>query len=210
MVKQEVLAALDAARGRYISGQELAAQLSVSRTAVWKAVAALRRDGIPIKAVTNRGYTLAQSVDVLNAAAVATQLDEATVKALQIEVVDVCHRRRGFNGAGYHFYIRKNGDIKSTRPIEKVGAHAKGFNRESIGICYEGGLDSKGRPKDTRTEWQKHSLRVLILTLLKDYPGCRVCGHRDLSPDRNENGEIEPEEWVKACPCFDAENNWKA
>lgn len=59
--------------------------------------------------------------------------------------LDVCHRRRGFNGAGYHFYIRKNGDIKSTRPIEKVGAHAKGFNRESIGICYEGGLDSKGR-----------------------------------------------------------------
>ena len=66
--------------------------------------------------------------------------------------LDVCHRRRGFNGTGYHFYIRKNGDIKSTRPIEKVGAHAKGFNRESIGICYEGGLDSKGRPKDTRTE----------------------------------------------------------
>ena len=96
MVKQEVLAALDAARGRYISGQELAAQLGVSRTAVWKAVAALRRDGIPIKAVTNRGYTLAQSVDVLNAAAVATQLDEATVKALQIEVVD---RLPGTNAA---------------------------------------------------------------------------------------------------------------
>ena len=49
MVKQEVLTALDAVRGRYISGQELAAQLGVSRTAVWKAVAALRRDGIPIK-----------------------------------------------------------------------------------------------------------------------------------------------------------------
>ena len=96
MVKQEVLAALDAARGRYISGQELAAQLSVSRTAVWKAVAALRRDGIPIKAVTNRGYTLAQSVDVLNATAVAAQLDEATVKALQIEVVD---RLPGTNAA---------------------------------------------------------------------------------------------------------------
>ena len=96
MVKQEVLAALDAARGRYISGQELAAQLGVSRTAVWKAVAALRRDGIPVKAVTNRGYTLAQSVDVLNAAAVAVQLDEATVKALQIEVVD---RLPGTNAA---------------------------------------------------------------------------------------------------------------
>lgn len=54
--------------------------------------------------------------------------------------LDVCHRRRGFNGVGYHFYIRKNGDIKSTRPLERIGAHSRGFNRESIGICYEGGL----------------------------------------------------------------------
>ncbi len=122
--------------------------------------------------------------------------------------LDVCHRRRGFNGVGYHFYIRKNGDIKSTRPLERIGAHARGFNSESIGICYEGGLDCKGHPKDTRTPWQKHSLRVLILTLLRDYPGCRVCGHRDLSPDLNGNGEIEPEEWIKACPCFDAEKCW--
>ena len=42
--------------------------------------------------------------------------------------LDVCHRRRGFNGVGYHFYIRKNGDIKSTRPLERIGAHARGFN----------------------------------------------------------------------------------
>ena len=84
--------------------------------------------------------------------------------------LDVCHRRRGFNGVGYHFYIRKNGDIKSTRPLERIGAHSRGFNRESIGICYEGGLDCMGQPKDTRTCWQKHSLRVLILTLLKDFP----------------------------------------
>ena len=98
--------------------------------------------------------------------------------------------------------------IKSTRPIERIGAHSRGFNKESIGICYEGGLDCKGQPKDTRTEWQKHSLRVLILALLKDYPNCRICGHRDLSPDLNGNGEIEPEEWIKACPCFNAEKDW--
>ncbi|WP_455592271.1 N-acetylmuramoyl-L-alanine amidase [Bacteroides sp.] len=116
--------------------------------------------------------------------------------------LEVCHRRRGFNGTGYHLYIRKDGRIITTRPLERVGAHAKGYNAHSIGICYEGGLDNRGRPKDTRTEWQKHSLRVLVKTLLIDYPGCRVCGHRDLSPDRNGNGEIEPEEWVKACPCF--------
>ena len=114
--------------------------------------------------------------------------------------LEVCHRHRGFNGAGYHFYIRKNGDIKNTRPLEKPGAHALGYNAHSIGICYEGGLDVRYRPADTRTEWQKHSLRVLIRTLLMDYPGCRVCGHRDLSPDRNGDGRISPEEWVKESP----------
>lgn len=118
--------------------------------------------------------------------------------------LEACHRRRGFDGTGYHFYIRKNGDIKTTRPVERIGAHAKGFNRNSIGICYEGGLDAGGRAKDTRTEWQKHSLRVLLKVLLNDYPGSRVCGHRDLSPDLNANGEIEPEEWIKQCPCYEA------
>lgn len=125
-------------------------------------------------------------------------------RTLTEQELELCHRRRGFDGTGYHFFVRKNGDIKTTRPIEKVGAHAKGYNAHSIGICYEGGLDGNGRPKDTRTEWQKHSLRVLVKVLLKDYPGSRVCGHRDLSPDLNGNGEIEPEEWVKQCPCFEA------
>ncbi len=46
--------------------------------------------------------------------------------------LDVCHRRRGFNGAGYHFYIRKNGDIKSTREIERIGAHVRGYKLYSI------------------------------------------------------------------------------
>lgn len=53
--------------------------------------------------------------------------------------LEVCHRHRGFNGAGYHFYVRKDGSIKNTRPIERPGAHARGYNACSIGICYEGG-----------------------------------------------------------------------
>nr|WP_320039507.1 N-acetylmuramoyl-L-alanine amidase [uncultured Bacteroides sp.] len=114
------------------------------------------------------------------------------------------HRERGFNGIGYHYYIRRDGSIKSTRPLDKVGAHAKGYNAHSIGICYEGGLNALGKPTDTRTEWQRHSLRVLLLTLLRDYPGCRIVGHRDLSPDLDGDGVIESHEWLKACPCFDA------
>ncbi|MGL5272270.1 MAG: N-acetylmuramoyl-L-alanine amidase [Phocaeicola sp.] len=120
--------------------------------------------------------------------------------------LDTCHRRRGFNGTGYHFYIRKCGKIVTTRPIERVGAHAKGHNNHSIGVCYEGGISAKGKTADTRTAQQRHSMRVLIRTLLIEYPKSRVCGHRDLSPDRNGNGEIEPEEWVKECPCFEVKN----
>ena len=81
--------------------------------------------------------------------------------------------------------------------VSKVGAHARGYNAHSIGICYEGGLDRYGNPKDTRTEWQRHSLSVLVGKLLQEYPGTCVVGHRDLSPDLNGNGEVEPMEWTK-------------
>lgn len=70
--------------------------------------------------------------------------------------LETAHRLRGFDGIGYHFYVRRNGDIKSTRLVERVGAHVRGHNANSIGICYEGGLDRHGLAKDTRTEWQKH------------------------------------------------------
>lgn len=106
-------------------------------------------------------------------------------------------------------YIRKDGNIKATRPLERIGAHAQGFNQNSIGICYEGGLDCKGRPADTRTPAQREHLWLLVRQILDTFPGCRVVGHRDLSPDLNKNGEIEPEEWVKACPCFEVKEEWK-
>ncbi|MCD8032143.1 MAG: N-acetylmuramoyl-L-alanine amidase [Bacteroides sp.] len=117
------------------------------------------------------------------------------------------HRAQGFGGAGYHFYIRRNGNIKTMRDIDRPGAHVRGHNAHSIGICYEGGLDTHGRPADTRTPWQKHSLRVVVAALLADYPGARVCGHRDLSPDLNGNSIVEPHEWTKQCPCFDVEKD---
>ena len=105
------------------------------------------------------------------------------------------HRARGFIQAGYHFYIRRNGEIVSMRPVEQIPAHAKGFNRNSIAICYEGGLDVTGKPKDTRTIKKKESIRILLLLLLTHYPGARICGHRDLGAH-------------KACPCFNAEEEY--
>ncbi|NCC10502.1 MAG: N-acetylmuramoyl-L-alanine amidase [Bacteroidia bacterium] len=129
----------------------------------------------------------------------ATRSDQS----LSVEALEACHRQRGFNGIGYHFFITQAGTVFETRPLEVVGAHVQGFNAHSIGICYEGGLDAQGGYADTRTPAQKRVLRQLVVRLLRCFPGCRVCGHRDLSPDRNANGVVEPQEWTKACPCFD-------
>ena len=127
--------------------------------------------------------------------------EDRTLTPADLEVI---HRRRGFDGIGYHFYIRRDGTVHKTRPLWKVGAHCRGHNAHSIGICYEGGLDSAGRPADTRTPEQRSALRLLIYQLEKCFKrNLAICGHRDLSPDLNGNGEVEPEEWIKQCPCFD-------
>lgn len=69
--------------------------------------------------------------------------EDRTLTAFDLNLL---HRRRGFNGTGYHYYIRKDGTVFLTRPVERIGAHARGFNENSIGICYEGGLDWPGTP----------------------------------------------------------------
>ena len=112
-------------------------------------------------------------------------------------------RHRGFSDIGYHFYVTRNGKIHCGRPLEKIGAHCKNHNRHSIGICYEGGLDARGNPKDTRTPEQRSALHLLVYQLLQQFRNARVCGHRDLSPDLDGDGTVEPWEWVKQCPCFE-------
>lgn len=124
--------------------------------------------------------------------------------SLSVEELEKIHRRRGFRGIGYHYYIRRDGTVTNTRPLEVIGAHCKGNNAHSVGICYEGGLDARGNPKDTRTPEQRSAMHLLVAQLLKRFKNnvC-ICGHRDLSPDLNGDGVIEPEEWVKECPCFE-------
>lgn len=116
------------------------------------------------------------------------------------------HRARGFHTCGYHRFISKDGTVHIGRDFDHVGAHVAGHNGHSIGICYEGGCDSKGKAKDTRTETQKESLKKVITEAVLWGEGniTRICGHRDLSPDLNGNGIVEPDEWVKECPCMDA------
>jgi len=115
------------------------------------------------------------------------------------------HKARGFRKCGYHRYIRRDGTIHIGRSFNEVGAHAgKGYNLKSIGICYEGGLDKNGKPKDTRTEEQKAAINLCILEA-KNYGNIKkIVGHRDLSPDLDGDGIVEPHEWIKQCPCFDA------
>lgn len=127
------------------------------------------------------------------------------------------HVARGFNCIGYNYVVRIDGTVETGRSLQIDGAHcnSKGFsgvsyNKHSIGICYVGGLDKNKKPADTRTPEQKKALRELISKLLKEYPDIKeIIGHRDTSPDLNGNGEIEPSEYIKACPCFDAKEEYK-
>ena len=106
--------------------------------------------------------------------------------------IDTWHRDRGFHlGIGYHYVIRRDGQIEPGRPEFMVGAHTRHYNAHSIGVCYEGGLDEKGRAADTRTPAQKKALLTLLLSLKQDYPDAEIVGHCDL-PNVH-----------KDCPCFD-------
>lgn len=105
--------------------------------------------------------------------------------------IDRWHRGRGWTMIGYHYVVRRDGSIECGRPVEMAGAHCRGRNSHSVGICYEGGLDDSGTPADTRTEAQKESLRRLLLRLKARFPDARIAGHRDFDS-------------LKECPCFDA------
>ena len=111
--------------------------------------------------------------------------------------IDTWHRedRHYKLGIGYHYVIRRDGTIEPGRPEWMIGAHClvKGhhYTTHSIGICYEGGLDARGQPDDTRTAEQKATIRRLLEDLHRRYPRAMIVGHRDLSHDRD-------------CPCFDA------
>ena len=88
-----------------------------------------------------------------------------------------------------------DGTIEYGRPIEQIGAHCQGHNRNSIGICYVGGLSYDGKyPKDTRTPAQRKALCQLVHQLLSQYTNATVHGHNEFAN--------------KACPCFDVQQ-WK-
>tara|TARA_R110000796_G_scaffold235140_1_gene354107 strand:- start:1100 stop:1507 length:408 start_codon:yes stop_codon:yes gene_type:complete len=121
----------------------------------------------------------------------------ATPPSMDVDasLIDDWHKERGWTGIGYHFLIKRDGQIEIGRPIDKPGAHTKGHNKSSIGVCYVGGVDSDMCPEDNRTSQQISSFLMLLRLLKNIFPEALVHGHRDFSS--------------KACPSFDATSEYK-
>jgi N-acetylmuramoyl-L-alanine amidase len=99
--------------------------------------------------------------------------------------------RAKFGQTSYHKVVELDGSIHQSLRDDQKGAHVGGHNSGNIGVCYVGGVDAHGNPKDTRTPGQKAALLTLIRTYKGRYPGIKILGHR---------------EWpgvAKACPSFD-------
>jgi len=130
-------------------------------------------------------------------------------KDFTVADIDRWHDERGFarrgywrmrfnqtlRAIGYHYVIYTSGEVAAGRHEYEVGAHAGGFNAKTIGICMI------GTDRYSAAQWE--ALDNLVAGLQKEYPAAKVLGHRDLSPDLNGNGVIEPDEWTKTCPGFD-------
>lgn len=112
-----------------------------------------------------------------------------------VEDIDRWHKARGFAKIGYHYVIYLDGSVHKGRPEEQIGAHTLGQNSTSVGICYIGGLDTSGKPKDTRTDAQKTALTELVDDLKAKYPKAQVHGHYEFA--------------AKACPCFDVKKEFR-
>ncbi len=156
-------------------------------------------------------YRPIKSVDwiVVHTAACRADMD------IGVKEIRHLHLQRGFSDVGYHYIIRRDGTEEKGRTDTTPGAHARGYNMHSLGICLIGGT-TKGRDKDripTAEEWyasyqenrpvaennytaaQFKTLQKILTDLKVKYPDAEILGHRDL-PGVN-----------KACPCFDV-NVW--
>lgn len=118
----------------------------------------------------------------------------ATREGQDVKAADIkrWHKDRGFDDIGYHYVIDLDGTIEKGRDEALVGAHCKGYNATSIGICYVGGCDKNMKPKDTRTPEQRRSMLSLVRKLVNKYkiPVTQIWAHHDFNKH-------------KACPSFD-------
>ena len=118
-------------------------------------------------------------------------------KDYSVDTIREWHLQRGFSDIGYHYIIYRDGSIHTGRDESVIGAHCKGHNSNSIGVCYIGGVAADGKtPKDTRTSEQRQSLLKLLKELKVKYPKASIHGHRDFAN--------------KACPSFDATKEYSS
>ena len=102
------------------------------------------------------------------------------------------HKSNGWSGIGYHFFVRKNGEIYRGRPLWALGAHVHGMNHCSVGICAEG--DYHNRDK-VMPETQKQAIKELVTYLKGIYPMAKIVGHREIG-DSNCPGRYYPLEVI--------------
>ena len=86
------------------------------------------------------------------------------------------HLQRGFSDVGYHFVIRRDGEIELGRPLVQVGAHCKGYNKISIGTCLIG--------KDSFNHCQFAQLRKLHQSLVAQFPMLEAVPHNQFNPHK--------------------------
>jgi len=111
-----------------------------------------------------------------------------------------------WNDVGYHYIIPPSGIEEQLLDITKVSNGVKNHNHDSLNISYIGGVDSDGNIVDNRTNQQKETLQRLVEQFSIQFPKAVIKGHRDFSTDKNKNGRIEPQEWMKACPSFEVKD----
>ena len=109
----------------------------------------------------------------------------------KVAEIDAWHRQRGWSQVGYHYLLDRDGTIAEGRPIEKVGAHVKGHNKNTIGVSLIGGHGSAETDDfaDNYTPEQDAALRKLLASLKAAHGITKVSSHHDYA--------------AKACPGFD-------
>ena len=114
-------------------------------------------------------------------------------------------KKKGWKLPGYHYVIKTDGNIIVMLDESQVANGVKDYNQHSIHVAWIGGIDNQ-HPKgiDNRTPEQKAALFDLLTKLKLKYKDAMILGHRDISPDRDHNGIVDPWERIKECPCFDA------
>lgn len=108
--------------------------------------------------------------------------------------IDKWHRAKGWLKIGYHFVIRRNGMVETGRDLMEPGAHARGYNHKSVGVCLVGGDEIMTNDDYTPEQWL--ALGLLLSKLKGQFPGARIIGHNEIA--------------AKACPSFDVQAWLKA